>query len=158
MTIRPYKPADRGYYYKFYNETIINLIRFTLEDNGFRHAEGQNNDWQLTWSSTNIKSQLYQSLTKYQKVNHFPKSTEICRKDCMYKHLARLREIHGPKHFKWLPLTFILPNEMGALQEAMVGNPQLSWIVKPASSSQGKGIFITRDVYKIPPKQQMVVS
>jgi hypothetical protein len=36
MTIRPYKPADRGYYYKFYNETIINLIRFTLEDNGFR--------------------------------------------------------------------------------------------------------------------------
>jgi len=76
----------------------------------------------------------------------------------MYKHLARLREIHGPKHFKWLPLTFILPNEMGTLQEAMVNNPGLSWIVKPASSSQGKGIFITRDVYKIPPKQQMVVS
>jgi hypothetical protein len=52
----------------------------------------------------------------------------------MYKHLARLREIHGPKHFKWLPLTFILPNEMGSLQEAMVSNPQLK--VKVSSSQE----------------------
>ena len=36
--------------------------------------------------------------------------------------------------------------------------PEKAWIVKPAASAQGKGIFITRDVYKIPPKQQMVVS
>jgi hypothetical protein len=30
--------------------------------------------------------------------------------------------------------------------------PEKAWIVKPAASAQGKGIFITRDVYKIPPK------
>ena len=152
MSIRPYKPQDRGYYFKFNNETQVPLIRYTLEDNGFREAVDRNLDWQVTWSCTNIKSQLYQSLHRYQKVNHFPKSTEICRKDCMYKHLAKLMELHGQKHFKWLPLTFILPNEMNQLQSEMVRTPGINWIIKPASSSQGKGIFITRDVYKIPPK------
>ena len=40
----------------------------------------------------------------------------------------------------------------------MVKNPDKSWIVKPASSSQGKGIFITQDISEIPPRTQMVVS
>jgi predicted ATP-grasp superfamily ATP-dependent carboligase len=40
----------------------------------------------------------------------------------------------------------------------MVKNPQRQWIVKPASSSQGKGIFITQDIDEIPPGQQMVAS
>ena len=30
--------------------------------------------------------------------------------------------------------------------------------MKPASSSQGKGIFITQDINEIPPRTQMVVS
>ena len=59
----------------------------------------------------------------------------------------------GDKHFKFLPLTFLLPNEMIALKEQMVKNPQRQWIVKPASSSQGKGIFITQDIDEIPPGQ-----
>lgn len=40
----------------------------------------------------------------------------------------------------------------------MVKNPSQKWIIKPASSSQGKGIFITQDVNEIPPKEQMVAS
>jgi tubulin polyglutamylase TTLL5 len=95
------------------------------------------------WSCSNIKSQVYQALTRYQKVNHFPKSTEITRKDCMYRLLARMREFHGAKHYGFVPLTFILPNELAELQEAMAVDPQKQWIVKPASSSQGKGIFLT---------------
>jgi predicted ATP-grasp superfamily ATP-dependent carboligase len=40
----------------------------------------------------------------------------------------------------------------------MKKNPSKKWIIKPASSSQGKGIFITQDVADIPPKEQMVAS
>jgi hypothetical protein len=40
----------------------------------------------------------------------------------------------------------------------MVKTPSLKWIIKPASSSQGKGIFITQDIDEIPPKEQMVAS
>ena len=36
ITVRPYKPQDKGYYFKFYNNINVPLIRYTLEDNGFR--------------------------------------------------------------------------------------------------------------------------
>lgn len=108
------------------------------------------------WSCSNIKSQTYQALTRYQKINHFPKSTEITRKDYMYRLLARMREIHGKlfcslifigaKHYGFVPRTFILPGELAELQKAMQEDTNRQWIVKPAASSQGKGIFLTRTV------------
>ena len=48
-------------------------------------------------------------------VNHFPKSTEITRKDCMYKHYARMRNKFGEKHFDFVPLSFVLPHEQAEL-------------------------------------------
>ena len=107
-------------------------------------------NWSVLWACSNIKSQFYQQLCKNQMVNHFPKSTEMTRKDSMYRNLDRLRELHGERHFRFLPKTYILPSEMLLLQEAMLKHPQKSWICKPASSSQGKGIFITQDVNEIP--------
>lgn len=38
ISIRPYKPADKGYYFKNYNGISVTLIRYTLEDNGFREV------------------------------------------------------------------------------------------------------------------------
>ena len=84
MSIRPYKPPDRGYYFKNYNGVDVRLIRYTFEDNGFREVANRNQEWSVMWACSNLKSQVYQELTKYQKVNHFPKSTEITRKDNMY--------------------------------------------------------------------------
>ena len=52
----------------------------------------------------------------------------------------------------------MLPNEIGALKEQMIKCPERQWIVKPSSSSQGKGIFITQDIGDIPPGQSMVAS
>lgn len=37
----------------------------------------------------------------------------------MYKSIAKMREIHGQKHFTFLPITYILPNEYQYLQQAM---------------------------------------
>ena len=65
MSLRPYKPPDRGYYFKFHNNTDIRLIRYTLEDNGFREATNRHQEWTMLWSCTNIKSNVFQSLTRY---------------------------------------------------------------------------------------------
>ena len=43
------------------------------------------------------------------------------------------------------------------LQDSMTKKPDKSWICKPSSSSQGKGIFITQDINEIPQRTQMVV-
>ena len=50
-------------------------------------------------------------MQRYQRINHFPCSYYITRKDLMYKQIAKLAEIHGNKHFMFLPVTYILPNE-----------------------------------------------
>lgn len=77
----------------------------------------------------------------------------------MYKQIAKLREIHGAKHFGFIPKTYILPNEFVYLEEDMKRAPNKSWIVKPAASSQGRGIFVTSSLAEIPHKEkQFVVS
>lgn len=109
------------------------------------------------WSTWGIKSEIYQILTKYQKVNHFPRSTEITRKDCMYSRMARMQAMYGEKHFSFIPQTFIIPKEYTSLLEIMGNNPDQIWIVKPSASSQGKGIFLTNWVDEINPKLPQVV-
>ena len=55
MSIRPYKPADMGFYFKFYNSDV-RLIRYTFEDNGFREVSDRKQDWTMMWACSNIKS------------------------------------------------------------------------------------------------------
>ena len=155
MEMRPYKPPDRGYYYKFYTSEV-KLIKYTLEDNGFRESLNSDQEWTMMWSTCSMKSQAYQCLHRYQKVNHFPRTTELTRKDCMYKNLARMQSQYGARHFDFIPKTFILPNELGELAEEMEKDRNVSWIIKPAASSQGKGIFVTNKLQEIPPKQSMI--
>ena len=59
----------------------------------------------------------------------------MTRKDLMYKQISKLREIHGAKHFNFIPQTFILPNEFVYLEDAMKRDPKKLWICKPAASS-----------------------
>ena len=115
--MRPYKQQDKGYYFKMHNGVNISLIRYTFEDNGFREVSDRDSEWSVLWSISTIKSSVYQALTRNQKVNHFPKSHAMTRKDSMYRHLATLKQAFGEKHFKFLPDTFILPNEAVKLYE-----------------------------------------
>jgi hypothetical protein len=70
ITIRPYQPADRGYYFLLHKNDI-KIVRYTLEDNGFRdiklfdnykHNDGR---WSLYWQTGPIKRSVYESLTRY---------------------------------------------------------------------------------------------
>ena len=88
-------PQNRGLFYKCNNNTDVKLIKYFLEDNGFRPVKERDQEFSLMWSCSTIKSQVYQALNRYQKVNHFPKSSEITRKDFMYRLLDRMRAIHG---------------------------------------------------------------
>eukprot|EP01022_Parablepharisma_sp_SALTPOND_P014233 TRINITY_DN191_c0_g1_i1.p1 TRINITY_DN191_c0_g1~~TRINITY_DN191_c0_g1_i1.p1 ORF type:complete len:624 (-),score=34.24 TRINITY_DN191_c0_g1_i1:6279-8150(-) len=156
IDIRPYKPPDRGYYYKMHKGDIP-LIKYTLEDNGFREAVGLQ-EWTIMWSVTSMKSQVYQGLKKYQKVNHFPRSNEITRKDSLSKNMTRMQSIHGARHFDFVPKSFVLPQDFPQLSEEMDKNPDCFWIIKPAASSQGRGIFVTDNINDIPSKTALIAS
>ena len=150
----PASQPDLGFYYRLYN-TDVKLIRTTLEDNGFREAR-KKDDWTVMWGSGMFRSQVYEFLGRHQKINHFPKSHEITKKDCLFKNLSRMQAIHGLKHFQFVPKTYLIPQDAPDLTAEIDANPDSLWIVKPSGSSQGKGIFITNRVADIPPGQSMV--
>ena len=66
---RPKTPPDHGYYFKF-NTNAVTLIKYLLEDNGFRESNNSLN-FSIMWSNGAIKNEVYQCLGYYQKVFSF---------------------------------------------------------------------------------------
>lgn len=69
------------------------LIRSMLEAAGFTATESH--EWNILWSSSSCKSYLYEGLNEYQKINHFPQSHEITRKDRLCFNIVRMQERYG---------------------------------------------------------------
>lgn len=55
------------------------LVRSILEANNFSYTDSH--EWNVLWSSSSCKSYLYEGLNEFQRINHFPMSYEITRKD-----------------------------------------------------------------------------
>lgn len=141
------KHDEIGYFYKFQNGAV-KLIKKVLDENGFKWAH-TNKNWTLYWSSTIIKMETYHALLPYQKINHFPNSFHLTRKDLMNKCISKMQIRHGMSHFNFLPKTFILPQELPLLEEEMARSPGITYIVKPHNRSQGKGITVTTSIATI---------
>lgn len=101
----------------------------------------------------------------YQRINHFLNSTEITRKDRLYVNFSRLRDKFGNKEFSFLPETFILPEQVSLFRDTFTDIQQRGskeeniWIVKPASSSRGRGIYLLSDLKDLPKEEgEFVVS
>jgi tubulin polyglutamylase TTLL5 len=142
------------------------LIRFLFELNGL--VQTDRHDWNVLWTHTQGKNYFYERLNAHQKVNHFPVTIELTRKDRMAINIKRMQEKHLMEYFNFIPQSFVLPDQFDSFVEAfkkqevvlknqyLMSNGQSStdgnrplrynyWIVKPASSSRGRGIYIVSD-------------
>jgi tubulin polyglutamylase TTLL4 len=86
-----------------------------------------------------IKSQTFKTLENGQKVNHFPGSSCLGRKDAMWKNIEKMMGVFGDG-FDFCPITFVLPEEFRKFSLSKEENPRDLWIMKPANSACGKGI------------------
>uniref|UniRef100_A0A8B9ML50 Tubulin--tyrosine ligase-like protein 5 n=1 Tax=Accipiter nisus TaxID=211598 RepID=A0A8B9ML50_9AVES len=91
--------------------TDSRLVRSILTAHGFHEVHPNSSNYNLMWTGSHLKPYLLRSLTDIQKVNHFPRSYELTRKDRLYKNVSRMQLAHGFKTFHILPQTFILPTE-----------------------------------------------
>jgi hypothetical protein len=73
-------------------------------------------------------------MNKFQKVNHFPRSMEICRKDLMTINIKRVMK-RAPEDFDFFPVSFVLPDEIDFALENMRENPKEWYILKPSSAA-----------------------
>ena len=49
-------------------------------------------EFNIIWTGSNLKSYAFRTLQQNQKVNHFPRSCEITRKDRLYKNVQRMQK------------------------------------------------------------------
>mmetsp|Transcript_19719 Transcript_19719/g.36326 ORF Transcript_19719/g.36326 Transcript_19719/m.36326 type:complete len:749 (-) Transcript_19719:1583-3829(-) len=130
------------------------LVRAVLERSGFSCTE--TDDWNVLWACAPIPNHLYSRLNSYQRINHFPCSTEITKKDRLAYSLLRMSQRYGSTLFNFAPETFVLPTEFPDFHTAFASGGL--WIVKPVNSSQGKGIYIIDNIQDVPLEEPCVVS
>eukprot|EP00913_Durusdinium_trenchii_P034669 g32432.t1 len=66
---------------------------------------------------------------------------------------------HRELNFDFVPETFVLPQQLRSFkQRYLKTRSEQLWIVKPTASSQGRGIFILRNLVELPMKESVVVS
>lgn len=106
-------PEDKGYFYKCIS--MPNIVEKTLKDNGFLETNS-NKQFTIFWNNSSIKPEIYANLKGYQKINHHPKSVEICRKDYMCKNISKMMLKFG-NSFNIIPKTFILPNDLSLISK-----------------------------------------
>jgi Tubulin-tyrosine ligase family len=123
--------------YRVYNAKN-KLVRSILENTGFKYTE--THLWNILWIGKSAQAYLYNNLSVSQKINHFPNSFEITRKDKMCLNLKSMKS-KFPKDYDFFPDTFIIPKELGDFSLRYY-TENSKWIVKPCNSSEGKGIFI----------------
>lgn len=98
------------------------------------------------------------NIQPWQRLNQFPRSTELTRKDKLYDNIGRSAAIFGDA-FSFIPEFFVTPRDSSLLETAMEQSmSDYSFIVKPVSSSRGQGIFFASTVQEIPQTDNLLVS
>ncbi|XP_077412739.1 tubulin polyglutamylase TTLL5 isoform X2 [Vanacampus margaritifer] len=137
--------------------TESRLVRGILTNHGFHEVHSNSNNFNLMWTGAHLKPYLLRSLQDFQKVNHFPRSYELTRKDRLYKNIQRMQEAFGFKNFHIVPQTFVLPSEYQEFCN-YYAKDKGPWIIKPVASSRGRGIYLVSNPNQISVDENILVS
>ncbi|CAH8463755.1 unnamed protein product [Schistosoma turkestanicum] len=148
-----------------------NVVKRVLRRSNFRITL-KSNEW-IGYYGNNLKPFGFRPVREYQKVNHFPGSFQLGRKDKLWLNLNHLRMRFGKKSIDFVPRTFCLPSDLKSLKEYWtqqenehknsLNNDALSyfrpkWIMKPPASARGIGIKLVRGWSDIPQQRRVIVQ
>ncbi|XP_055360245.1 tubulin polyglutamylase ttll6 isoform X2 [Betta splendens] len=112
-------------------------------------------DWTLFWTDCSVSLDRVKDMKRYQKINHFPGMTEICRKDLLARNMNRMLKLF-PKDYNIFPRTWCLPADYSDFQAYTRAKKSKTYICKPDTGCQGKGIFITKSSKDIQAGEHMI--
>ncbi|KAJ3110820.1 putative tubulin polyglutamylase ttll2 [Phlyctochytrium bullatum] len=148
-------------------ETGPQLLKDVFENLGWiPYVEGESQYWNLWWKGSRYRASEYESCKHFQRLNHFPNTAVITRKDNLFRTLKTMKAIYG-RAYDFFPQTFSLPNEyvkfvrvyaseeeqgqkvivVGLVFKVML--LQSMWICKPADLSRGRKIFVFRNLEQL---------
>ncbi|UJR26634.1 hypothetical protein I4U23_007952 [Adineta vaga] len=138
-----------------------NIVKSTVLRSGFRLINGdEGTDWLGTWSR-HMKPNCFKAIREYQKINHFPGSFQIGRKDRLWRNLSHMQAVHSRRDFDFVPQTFVLPADFLLFKrvfEETADSKESKWIIKPPASARGQGIRVISKMEQVPKKRPVVVQ
>jgi hypothetical protein len=116
---------------------------------GFEETSIEGN-WSVMWTKR-VEPELYAELQWFQRVNHFPGTWSIGRKDNLHKKLTSRLRRYGKEHYGFFPKGFLLPADRLLLKDEMEqlkagnlhgasGSETQMYILKPVASACGRGV------------------
>lgn len=136
-------------------EHTPDVVRQVLLERGWTEYDETDSEsegeWNLWWRTQRFKKSEHVDVAFWQRLNHFPRTDAITRKDCLVRNVRRMRCVHGNSLFDFHPLSYILPNEYTKFVSDYARESQKSkntayWICKPTDLSRGRGIFVFKDL------------
>ncbi|TMW55988.1 hypothetical protein Poli38472_008636 [Pythium oligandrum] len=128
--------------YSFIKRYMYNAMRQVFKTANIKKlTKASSNNWNVFWGH-HLKSAEYAALMSYQKVNHFPGSFELGRKDRLCGNLLRMRKKHPDAYRNVIPETYLTANEYEKQQflQQFTADPHVLWVLKPPNLSCGRGI------------------
>ena len=129
--------------FKIHESThVYNSVVNTFKLAGVRLVGPGSYKWNAMWTG-GVKPDVLKEMSKFQKVNHFPMSFQLGRKDCMWKNINRLRKNLGTAVYDICPVTYLFPDDYKKWTlDREAENYKYMYILKPNASSCGKGIKV----------------
>ncbi|XP_034414653.1 tubulin polyglutamylase ttll6 [Cyclopterus lumpus] len=115
----------------------------------------EGDDWTLFWTDCSVSLERVKDMKRYQKINHFPGMSEICRKDLLARNMNRMFKLF-PKDYNIFPRTWCLPADYSDFQAYTRTKKSKTYICKPDTGCQGKGIVISRSSKDIQAGEHMI--
>lgn len=143
------------------NNSHYPVLREAVKDLGFTLARDTDQTAFLIWYNSCPPRDAIGKLKDYQRLNHFPATSEISRKDSLARNLTRLAKAY-PSEYAFFPRSWILPAELVAFKRhaetwRSKGRPK-TFIYKPTNSAQGKGIVLTRNPDEVPDDETLLIQ
>ncbi|XP_052793509.1 uncharacterized protein LOC128227235 isoform X4 [Mya arenaria] len=130
------------------------VVRKVSRRFGFKEVS-DDDDWTLYWTDYSVALERVMDMKKYQKINHFPGMSEICRKDLLARNMNRMLKMF-PKDYNVFPKTWCLPADYGDYQAYCRQKKNKTYILKPESGCQGRGIWVTKNPKDVKPHEHMI--
>ena len=124
---------------------------------GWKLTNRAKEDWDLCWMDERVTPERLMRMRSYQRINHFPGMHSLSHKNCLAVNLTDMRQLL-PSDFSFFPKTWLLPKDYAILKREFKEKRNRTFIVKPEAESQGRGIYLTRDLDRIPLGTKCVVQ
>eukprot|EP00117_Sycon_ciliatum_P035715 scpid30109/ scgid1421/ Tubulin polyglutamylase TTLL5; SRC1 and TIF2-associated modulatory protein; Tubulin--tyrosine ligase-like protein 5 len=153
-------PIAKVYSMKVVLDTDSALVSDIFRTHGFEEARNDDVKFNLIWTDRVLKPEILPDMRIYQKVNHFPRSTELCEDGNLFWNIQQMRSCKDKQLFDFMPDSYDLPSDRIELKKCieLPENRTAAWIVKPHATGSGETAYVTASPHQLSTADWCVVQ